>query len=557
MRRPPARDAVDGAGAAAEHEVAGPARARAARRHRRRPARTRPRAPAQRREPLDDHRAPRRRGRAARGRRTSRTAPPGRRLASAVRELAAELPRAPRHVRLEVDDQARAGALAGRRRASRRARPDGARSRRPRGCRRARRPARNAGPRRGTSRARRTPRSAGAEPSRTRAAAHAFAALWAPGHRSLDRPGPRDGRNATPSGLARRRARAAPPPARAPNARRARRRELDAVARDQQAVGRQPRRPGREQLDHVAERGVVVEMVEVDVQHDRDVGRQPRDGAVGLVALGDADVAAARGGVAAELPTSPPTRKVGGAEPVSAYASIAVVVVLPWAPVTTTRRRCAARISASTSERCRSGRPSSRRATSSGSAGSIALEATTGRRRPPGARVVRRGTRDAELAQPVERGAVGAVAADDGGAARRAGRGRGRSCRCRRCRRSASSRRVPASASTSFATSTAASGRARPRIAAAIAAPARLARSAPPTSASRGASSSASAITRGAGGEVRRVHRLVVVRRARPRDQDRRAARRRDLEDPAARAARDEVGAGEQARHRVAVLEHA
>ncbi len=73
------------------------------------------------------------------------------------------------------------------------------------------------------------------------------------------------------------------------------------VAQHQPPVRRQTRDPLREQGADVVHGVVVVEMVEVDVEHDRDVGRQLRDGAVRLVALGDAQVAGAARGVRAEL----------------------------------------------------------------------------------------------------------------------------------------------------------------------------------------------------------------------------------------------------------------
>ena len=101
---------------------------------------------------------------------------------------------------------------------------------------------------------------------------------------------------------ARRRARASPPPARRRSAqRRGAGRSSSPSPEHEQPVGRQPRGPAREQRLDVGQRGEVVVVVEVDVEHDRAAPGAGGQRAVRLVALGHDQTAAARAGVRAEL----------------------------------------------------------------------------------------------------------------------------------------------------------------------------------------------------------------------------------------------------------------
>ena len=181
-------------------------------------------------------------------------------------------------------------------------------------------------------------------------------------------------------------------------------------------------------------------MVELDVRHDRDLGRELEERAVGLVGLGDEPGALRprprwRRRLAA--PRSAPIRKPGSS-PHSRrqWPTIAAVVVLPCVPVTAISLR-SAQTSPSSAPRWMTGTPSSRAAASSGASVGIAVETTSSDARlhvigRVADRVLDPGSCAASACRRSRRGRSPTPRRRA-----RARRARGRSCPRRRCRRSA------------------------------------------------------------------------------------------------------------------------
>ena len=111
--------------------------------------------------------------------------------------------------------------------------------------------------------------------------------------------------------------------------------------------------------------------------------------------------------------TSPPTKKAGSAPSARiAQTTIAAVVVLPWVPATAIRR-FSAQSRASSSPRCIDSRPRSRASSSSGLSSAIAVETTTSASVGDVGGVVADRGLEPGVAQPLQIGGVGAVAAGD------------------------------------------------------------------------------------------------------------------------------------------------
>ena len=222
--------------------------------------------------------------------------------------------------------------------------------------------------------------------------------------------------------------------------RQARRRRVVGADHDQSIerhlVGKVQKRGGQRRLG-----AEVVQVLAVDVGHHRDHREQVAERAVGLVGLGDQDLALAEARVRPERArlAADDRRRIEPGVARGSTAIIVVVVVLPWLPATATPSLT--RISSpSISARGMTGMSRARAAAISGLSGRTALETTTTSARATFSARWPMPMRGAQRRQPARDVALAQVGAGDRRSRGSAAPRRCPTCRCRRCRRSGSRR---------------------------------------------------------------------------------------------------------------------